>query len=48
LKKDLEIVKSNMHLTNEIIDNQNPAEDATKNEILNEMIKTLKGVEGKL
>lgn len=37
-----------MHLTNEIIDNSNPAEDATKNEILNEMIKTLKGVEGKL
>ena len=48
LKKDLEIVKSNINLTNEIIDSSNPSEDVSRNDILSDMMKTLKGVEDKL
>lgn len=48
LKRDLEIVKSNIYLTNEIIDNSNPLDDQSKNEILRDMVSTLKGVEEKL
>jgi hypothetical protein len=48
LKKDLEIVKSNINLTNEIIDSTDPNEDVLKNDILSDMMKTLKGVEDKL
>jgi hypothetical protein len=35
-------------LTNEIIDNANPQDDVTKNEILRDMTTTLRGVEEKL
>ncbi|KAM3128596.1 hypothetical protein pb186bvf_019293 [Paramecium bursaria] len=48
LKKDLETVKSNMNLTNEIIDNTDPNDDVTKNDILSDLMKTLRGVEDKL
>lgn len=48
MRRDLEIVKSNIQLTNEIIDNANPQDDVSKNEILRDMTTTLRGVEEKL
>lgn len=37
-----------MNLTNEIIDNTDPNDDVTKNDILSDLMKTLRGVEDKL
>jgi uncharacterized protein YjgD (DUF1641 family) len=41
-------VKGNINLTNEIIDACNPREDPHQNEVLNELITTLKSMEEKM
>ena len=41
-------MKGNINLTNEIIDAANPREDPKKNEILSDLITTLKSMEEKL
>jgi hypothetical protein len=48
LKKDLDVVKQNIQLTNEMIDAHDPREDAKNNDILTELVQTLKGMENKL
>jgi len=42
------VVKGNINLTNEMIDAANPRDNVKSNEVLTEMVSTLKGMEQKL
>mmetsp|Transcript_19719 Transcript_19719/g.36327 ORF Transcript_19719/g.36327 Transcript_19719/m.36327 type:complete len:491 (-) Transcript_19719:6025-7497(-) len=48
LKKDLGVVEENIQLTNEIIDASDPRDDATRNDILCQLVATLRAMESKL
>jgi len=48
LKKDLELVRQNVNLTNEMIDAHDIREDVRKNDVLTDLMQTLKAMEHKL
>lgn len=48
LKEDLDIVKGNINLTNEIIDACDPKDSVRNNDILSELMSTLRNMEQKL
>jgi hypothetical protein len=48
LRKDLGVVQENIDFTNEIIDTSDPREDATTNDVLCQLVATLRAMEGKL
>jgi len=48
LKKDLDVVRQNIQLTNEMIDAHDPRDDPKNNDVLTELVQTLKGMENKL
>lgn len=48
LKGDLDVVKGNIILTNEMIDAADPDDDVSENEVLKEMVQTISGMENKL
>lgn len=48
LKRDLGVVQENIELTNEIIDASDPRDDATRNDILCQLVATLRAMESKL
>ena len=45
---DLNLVKGNINLTNEMIDASAPGSETKENEVLKELISTLKGMEENL
>ena len=48
MKADLEVVKGNINLTNELIDAADPSANVNLNDVLVEMVSTLRGMEEKM